>query len=371
MLSYLVDIGRVGQYLRTGERLRQVVASPGRDLRFLDQLRRGFLPLPFDRPNSELDPFPALQERVIPGLTERRVAVIATGGSGALASMVGVVRVLEEAGVTPVAYGVSSGSALFGIPLAAGLSTAEVAEAVLALRPSEYVDPDWRALATFPLRAGKGWAGIVRGEAVESAYRRILGDLTLGEFPIPIWFPMWNIEANRLAYVGSATHPGLPAAHAVRMAVALPVAMEPVEFEGGWWLDGGIVDILPAAPFLGGDACDLAVVVNGFYAEGFEPDQEPHWRDSILSILRIASQTRLMHHVELTRRAIADLRRAVPDVIELTPVDYSLVHGAGLYGEFLDNRAWPRYMRDGYRAADEALGAWAEAGRTATRGSNP
>lgn len=361
MLSYLVDIGRVGQYLRNGERLRRVAAGPARDLHFLGQLRRGFLPLPFDRPAAGPDPLPPFRVRAVPQLADRRVAVIATGGSGALASMVGVVRVLEEAGVRPVGYAVSSGSALFGIPLAAGLSAAEVADAVLALRPSEYVDPDWRALATLPLRMGTGWAGIVRGDAVEAAYRRILGDVTLGELPTPVWFPMWNIEENRLAYVGSSTHPDLPAAHAVRMAVALPVAMEPVELDGGWWLDGGIVDILPAAPFLEDDVCDVAVVVNGFYAEGFAPDQEPRWRESPLSILRVASQTRLMHHIELTRRAIADLRRVVPDVIELTPVDYSLVHGAGLYGEFLDNRAWAGYMRDGYRAAEQAIASRTDA----------
>lgn len=358
MLSYLVDIGRVGQYLRDGERVRAVAAHPRDDLRFLDQARRAFLPLPTDRFPEAHDPFPPVAERTIPDLRDRRVAVIATGGSGALAALVGVVRVLEEAGVTPVGYGVCSGSALFGIPLAAGLSTTEVAEATLALRPKEYVDPDWTALATLPVRLGRGWSGLLRGDAVERTYRRLLGDVTLGELPVPVWFPLWNIEDNRLAYVGSTTHPEITAAHAVRMSIALPTAVQPAELDGGWWLDGGVVDILPAQPFLAGDICDLAIVVNGFYADDFEPDHEPHWRDSVLSILRIASQSRLMHHVELARRGIADLERAIPDVVELTPVVYGRVRGAGLYGEFLDNRGWAGYMLDGYDAAARALTRW-------------
>ena len=358
MISYLVDIGRVAQYFRNGERVREVVANPREDLRFLDQLRRAALPLPTDRRPTVSQPFPAFRERELPALHGRRVAVIASGGSGVLGSVLGVARVLEEAGVSPVAYGVCSGSAMFGIPLAAGLSAQEVATATLALRPAQYIDFDYRALAALPVRLGRGWTGLVRGDRIERVYRDILGDITLGELPTPVWFPLWNIEENRLAYVGSATHPDLLAAHAVRMAVALPTAVQPTQLDGGWWLDGGIVDILPSRPFLTGDACDLAIVINGFYAEGFEPDREPHWRESVLSILRVAGQTRFMQHVELARRAIADLRRAVPDVIELTPVAYGRVRGAGLYGEFLDNRGWAGYMAAGYRATEEALTRW-------------
>lgn len=355
MISYLVDIGRIGQYLRNGERVRVALTSPAADLRFLNQVRRAALPLPTDREPACTDPFPPFTRREIPALQGRRVAVIASGGSGVLGSLVGVVRVLEEAGVTPVGYGVCSGSALFGIPLAAGLSAEEVAAATLRLRPSDYVDFDWRALAAFPVLLGRGWSGLVRGDKVERIYRRLLGDITLGELPTPVWFPLWNIEENRLAYIGSDTHPDIPAAHALRMAVALPTAIQPTQLDGGWWLDGGVVDILPAQPFLEPGACDVAIVVNGFYAEGFEPDHEPHWRESVLSVLRVASQTRLMQHVELVRRSINDLRRAVPEVIELTPVSYGKVRGAGLYGEFIDNRRWDDYMAAGYRAADEVL----------------
>ncbi|MGN6577196.1 MAG: patatin-like phospholipase family protein [Nocardioides sp.] len=368
MISYLVDIGRIGQYLRNAERVRAHLASPVADLHFLSQVRRAALPLPTDRgPSASNDPFPPFTQRELPALRGRRVAVIASGGSGVLASLVGVVRVLEEAGVTPVGYGVCSGSALFGIPLAAGLSTAEVARATLRLRPRDYVDFDWGALAAMPVLRGRGWSGLVRGDKVERVYRHIVGDVTLGDLPVPVWFPLWNIEENRLAYVGSSTHPDLPAAHAVRMAVALPTAIQPTALDGGWWLDGGVVDILPARPFVEGDLCDVAIVINGFYDEGFEPDHEPHWRESILSVLRVASQSRLMQHVELARRSISDLRRVVPDVVELTPVPYGKVRGAGLYGDFVDNRSWGEYMADGYRAADVALTAW-QIARPAPRG---
>ena len=372
MISYAADIARVAQYLRNGERVRGLLVNPREDLRFLGQPRRAALPLATDRWPPVPQPFPPFQRRDLPALGGRRIAIIASGGSGVTGSVLGLARVLEEAGAEPVAYGVCSTSAMFGIPLAAGLSAQEVADATLALRPAQYIDFDFRALAELPVRLGRGWAGLVRGERIEQAYRRLLGDITLGELPTPVWFPLWNIEENRVAYIGSATHPDIAAAHAVRMAIALPTAVQPTQLDGGWWLDGGIVDILPSRPFLTGDICDLAIVINGFYAEGFEPEHEPHWRESVLSILRVASQTRLMQHVELARRGIADLRGAVPDVIELTPVAYGRVRGAGLYGEFLDNRGWAGYMAGGYDAAQEALTGWKPATPPpGARGSGP
>ena len=365
MLDYLLDIQRVRQYFNQAVRAEMVLRATRADLRVLDRFRHGLLPLPFDRPAPVVDPFPPFVTRSSRGLEGLRVAVIASGGSGALASVVGVARALEERGVRPVAYGVCSGSAFFGVPLAAGMAAAEVAAEVLALRPRDYVDPDWWGLALAPLRLGRGWSGLIRGDAMESVCRRILGDVTLGELPVPVWLPVLGIEDDLVEYLGPDSHPDLPAARAIRLALGLPVAVRPAELDGSWWLDGGIVDILPAQPFVTRDLCDLAIVVNGFYRAGFVPDREPRWRESTLSILHMANQARTMQHVRIARHGLDDLRRSVPEVIELAPVDYARVQGAGLYAEFLDNRRWAGYMADGYRSAAAVLCAREQAaGRT-------
>jgi len=355
VLDYLIDLQRVRQYLNWPVRAGLFWDATRSDAEFLRQMRTGLLPLPTDRPREFVDPFPPARKHSLKWLEGRRVAVIGTGGSGALASMVGVMRVLEEAGVQPVGYGVCSGSALFGIPLAAGLSTEEVARTMLTLSARDYLDPDWPGLATAPWRLLRGWAGVVRGEKLEEKCREILGDVTLGELQTPVWLPIWNIERNRLEYIGSDTHPDLPAARAIRMAVALPLAIRPNALDGGWWLDGGIVDILPAQPFVDTDRCDVAIVVNGFYGPGFTAEEEPHWQDKPLSVLHIANQTRSMQHLQLARRSMADLHRSVGDVIELNPVAYDTVHGAGLYGQFLDTSRWAEFMTNGYEAAATAL----------------
>jgi NTE family protein len=372
VISEIVDIQRIRQYFNSAQVARSVLQGVRDDAGLLHQVRRGLFPLPVDRSPEPEDPFPAWQARPRAAWQDHRVAVVATGGSGALACVVGVARALEEAGVRPAAYGLCSGSALFGVPLAAGLSADETARFALRLRPRDYVEPDWAGLVTMPLRLGRGWSGLLRGDRLERTYQDLLGDVTLGELSVPVWLPVWNIETNRLHYLGPDTHPDLTAARAVRMAVALPLGMEAIPLDGGWWLDGGIVDILPAQPFVDDDRCDVAIVVNGFYPPGFDSPREPDWRDHRFSIMRVTSQTRLMQHLRIARRSLDDLRASVDEVVLVEPVPYESVQGAGLYTQFFDTRDWGAFMAKGYRETGRLLsdregGTAAEARRTAAR----
>ena len=94
--------------------------------------------------------------------------------------------------------------------------------------------------------------------------------MTLAEMPVPAYAPIWNIEENRVEYLGPRTHPNVTVARAVRMAVSLPLFIEPVELDGLHWCDGGIVDIFPVVPGLDIEPpADAAVAVNGFYPPQF------------------------------------------------------------------------------------------------------
>ena len=66
----------------------------------------------------------------------------------------------------------------------------------------------------------------------------------------PTYAPIWNVEENRLEYLGPRTHPDMPVARAIQMAVALPLFVQPVVLDGLSWCDGGIVDIFPVRPVL-------------------------------------------------------------------------------------------------------------------------
>jgi NTE family protein len=361
-LDAALDIFRMRQYFDVIVRARDVASAATRDLRFVDTVRRGLLPLPFDRRPSPSRVFEQSSGSTPAGL-DGRVAVVTTGGSGALASLVGVARALEETGTPVSVYSVCSGAALFGFPLGAGMSPEEVAELTASMVPREYVDLGWRELALLVPTLGRGWAGLLRGDRLESFFRSHLGDLTLGQLAVPTYAPIWNVEHNRLDYLGPRTHPDLPVARAIRMAVSLPLFVQPVTLDGLAWCDGGIVDIFPVHPVLDLEPPpDCAIAVNGFYPHDFEGEDATGWERRPLSIVTAAAQVRTSQQVQLARENIARLRAATHTVL-VEPVPYQKVAGTGFYEQFIDTAEWPEFMRAGRSVMLDALEAEEARGR--------
>lgn len=355
MLDAVLDVFRMRQYFDVMTRTRELAGGVRDDLGLLDDARRAIVRLPTDRTVVHGPAFPPPRPFTSGMAPSERLALVATGGSGALASVVGAARALEEAGVRPSVISLCSGSALFGFPVAAGIPAEDVAAFVLGLEPEDYLDVDWSKLSRLVPTIGRGFAGILRGEAVERVYRRLLGDMTLADLPIPAYAPIWNIEENRVEYLGPKTHPDLPVARAVHLAVALPLFIAPVEMDGYHWCDGGIVDIFPVHPLLAiEEPCEVTLAVNGFYPPSFVGEDASGWEDRRASILYVASQVRTCQQIELARDNLAHLR-AASEVLMIEPVSYEEVRGVGFYRQFLSTRDWPRFMRAGRQATRRAL----------------
>jgi NTE family protein len=161
MLDELLDIFRLRQYFNVITRTREWVAGLRDDAAFLTDAGRAALHLSPGAEGQTTYPFAAM-EPFEPAIGEgQRIALAATGGSGAMASMVGVARALEEAGLRPSVVSLCSGSALFGFPIAAGIDAAELAAFTMRLRPEDYIDVDWWRLLRLAPTVGRGFAGIL------------------------------------------------------------------------------------------------------------------------------------------------------------------------------------------------------------------
>ncbi|WP_409329865.1 patatin-like phospholipase family protein [Trujillonella humicola] len=353
-LDAALDVFRVRQYFDVLTRARDLAVGVAADLGFLGTVGRAVLPLPRRRPRPHGAPFPTERAAGVPALTGR-VGVVSTGGSGALASLIGVARAFEETGTRVAVWSLCSGGALFGFPLAAGLSAAETARLVGSLEPRKHVDVSWRDLGRALLDGDRGWAGLVRGNRLEEFYRRRLGDRTLGELVTPAYAPIWNIETNTVEYLGPRTYPDLPVARAVRLAVSLPLFVQPAALGGRWWCDGGIVDIFPVHPVLDIEPpVDTALAVNAFYPPGFAGEDATGWERRRLSLLAVAGQVRTSQQVQLARENLARLHAAAR-VLMVEPVPYRELRGTGFYAQFLDPSGWPEFMRAGRRTTLDAL----------------
>lgn len=353
-LDAVLDIHRIRQYFNVIDRARTVTAAVRKDMSFLDAVRRGVAPLPFDHhsaPGQVFGPLTGAAPRPLEG----RVGVVASGGSGALASLIGVAKALEDSGTAVSVYSVCSGSALFGFPLGVGMSPDEVAELTASVRPGDFMDVGWRELARLMPTLARGWDGLVRGDKIESFYRAQFGDLTLEQMRIPTYSPVWNVEHNQLQFLGPRTYPDMPVAHAIRMAVSMPLLMRPTVHEDLSWCDGGIVDIFPVGPVLDIEpAVDIAIAVNCYYPHEFQGEDATGWDARPFSIVLAASQVRTSQHVQLAREHLARLRGAAVTLL-VEPVPYWKVAGTGFYQQFLDTREWPQFMRAGRMATLESL----------------
>lgn len=303
--------------------------------------------------------FAPFQRRGLPALAGKRIGILASGGAGATASLVGVQRAFEEAGVVPAAISACSGAALFGSLWASGLTAGEIVRFWLGLRDRDYLDPDWLSLARAVPACFRGWGGILRGDALQRSFHDRLGGLKLGQTPIPFSAVVWNIDKNRVEYIGTRQTPHVEVARAARVAVSIPLLVAPVEIDGHVYGDGGIVDIFPAGPLLDEDPpLDAVLGINCYYAEGFRGEDRTGFLEQTFSVVRASGQLRWASHLELARERVRALGTRLT---LLHPVPYEETRGTRFFSQFIDRSSWPRAMKLGYRAARAALERWAAA----------
>jgi NTE family protein len=166
---YPLDLYGLKRSFEQANELRDLVRETA-DPRFLWRARRALMPLPLvDRPAVVENPLtPRAVERPIPYFEGKRVAVVTTGGGGAAASIAGIARAFEEAGICPAFLSACSGGAIWGAMWAAGLSAHQIAGFSLSWRPEDYLDISWRGIPGFALSALRGFTGRPRARRLRT-----------------------------------------------------------------------------------------------------------------------------------------------------------------------------------------------------------
>jgi NTE family protein len=323
------------------------------DLSFLRAMGRFMLP-PLDRPPRRDGPlFPEMTPFRVPALEGKKIGLVATGGSGAMASAIGVMRACEEAGLEIAAISGCSGSALCLAPIAAGLDARETGELVLGWRTRDYLEPRWSELLKVPLALGRDFTGVISGDAVEQLLERHLGPVRLGELPIPFYTNIWDMNRNDVHHWGTRNRPELRLAQVVRIAVSLPPYIRPLELDGMFCADGGIVNIFPVDPLVDNHPeIDFFVGVNAFHPENFTGEDATGAHQKTFALLRASTQTAKALHLEVARQ---QLRRIADRCVMCHPVPYQVVRGAKFFEQFLDRSRWPEFITAGYHEGVRAL----------------
>lgn len=346
--NVLLALGRLRE---TGQVLQATL-----DPRFLVRLRRTILPLPLvDRPRPPVDTsslFPPLQARPIPALKGKRIGLIAGGGSGGCVSLIGVKRAFEEAGLEPAMISSCSGGTLWGSMWAAGLTAEEMAEFCLAWEIEDYLDIQWHKIPGFVASAFRGFTGVAKGDAVQRTFDERFGDLTLGDLPIPLTTIVYDMDRGGVDYFGSHSHAELTIGRLVRIAIALPLVLEAVRIDGHLYVDGGVVDLLPARPLHDDGNIDHVIAVNVMLPPQLQPPDLTGWEDRLMGILDAARQAEQGFQLELARRTREDFEGRFTMI---DAADHQLLRGPSFFDLFLDRSRWPELIQHGYERATEEL----------------
>ena len=157
-----------------------------------------------------------------------RIGLALGGGAARGFAHIGVIQVLEEAGLRPaLVVGASAGSLVAAL-YAAGRDGKALAR--LARQMDEGALADW----AFPTR------GLLRGEALARFVREHTGGRRIEQMELPLGIVATRLDSGEpiLFRIGD---PGL----AVRASSAVPAVFQPVAIAGHEYVDGGLVAPVP------------------------------------------------------------------------------------------------------------------------------
>jgi NTE family protein len=174
-------------------------------------------------------PPPALPPQVGPKVLRLpRIGLALGGGAARGFAHIGVIQVLEEAGIKPdLVVGTSAGS-LVAAMYASGKTGAEMAATAQTM--DEGAITDW----SFPAR------GLIRGEALARYVREQTGNRPIEQMKLPLGIVATDLD-NGTAILFQRGDVGA----AVRASSAVPAVFQPVRIGTREYVDGGLVSPVP------------------------------------------------------------------------------------------------------------------------------
>lgn len=172
-------------------------------------------------------------------MTPPRVVAVLSGGGAKAAAHVGAASALADRGLTPAHYVATSMGAVAAALLAAGLSAADAAARLMAVRREDIARPKVAALL------GGLWAGsVLRTAPFRRALARVLPVRHFSELAVPLTVTATDYDTGQGVRLGAGGEQ-VDLLDAIEAACALPLYLPPVRVHGLRLVDGGLRAALP------------------------------------------------------------------------------------------------------------------------------
>lgn len=182
---------------------------------------------PAPPPSPAPPPAPAPAPAPVPA-RPLKLGLALGGGAARGFAHIGVIQVLEEAGLKPALVAGTSAGSLVAALYAAGRSGAELERVALGMDESAITD--W----AYPGR------GLIRGESLARYVRSQTGGRPIEQLPLPLGIVATDLDSGAAVLfqrgdVGTA----------VRASSAVPAVFQPVTINGREYVDGGLAAPVP------------------------------------------------------------------------------------------------------------------------------
>lgn len=167
------------------------------------------------------------------------VGLVLSGGGARGISHIGVIKGLQELGITVEQLSGTSAGAIVGTLFSCGYSPEEILEHILSANLFSSMRPAW------------SWTGLLSLDGLRNSLEKILPQNFDG-LKIPITIAATEIKRGKSVYFTEGEL--IPALLA---SCCVPAVFNPVQYNGGMYVDGGLMDNLPAKPIR--EKCDFLI----------------------------------------------------------------------------------------------------------------
>lgn len=186
----------------------------------------------------------------------RRTALVLGGGGLKGFAHIGVLRALEERGITPALFAGTSIGALIAAAYAGGMSLGEMADRALGLRKRDLFRINHLGMLLERMRS----PSLYLEEPLRALCAAVAPQGTFGDLPVPLLVNTVDVERGTRLVWGLPGLRDVSVVDAVYASCALPGFFPPGIVDGRTCIDGGTIDNLPAA--VAGLGMDAVIAVD-------------------------------------------------------------------------------------------------------------
>jgi len=168
------------------------------------------------------------------------IGIALSGGGVRGIAHLGILKALEEAGIKPVMLTGTSAGSIVGAFYAAGYPPDSILNIISKTKLFKILRPSFN------------WKGLLTLEKTYAFFKSFLPTNSFETLKIPLYVCATNVKNGKTAFFSSGE-----LITPVIASSAIPVLFTPVEIDGEYYIDGGVVNNLPVEPLVG--HCDKII----------------------------------------------------------------------------------------------------------------